>query len=93
MMNDSSNLSGSDTTPVQTLTNHYVKVQRQYQQILDRWTPFVLKRWLATAGLLALFMLRIVLAQGVRLSLFLLSFLHMADGLHSGISVSPCALL
>jgi len=86
-MNDSSNLSESDTTPLQSLTNNYVKVQRQYQQILDRWTPFVLKRWLATAGLLAVFMLRIVLAQGVRYFLF---FIWLADefGFCSGTSVS-----
>ncbi|TFY61717.1 hypothetical protein EVJ58_g4336 [Rhodofomes roseus] len=38
--------------------------QRQYQQLLDRITPFVLYRWLGAAGLLALFILRIVLAQG-----------------------------
>jgi hypothetical protein len=42
----------------------HARVQRQYQQILDRWTPYMLYRWLATAGLLALFFLRIVLAQG-----------------------------
>lgn len=37
---------------------------RQYQVLLDRVTPFVLYRWLGTAGLLGLFMLRIVLSQG-----------------------------
>ena len=51
--------------PLQPLVAHYTKAQRQYQQWLDRVTPFVLYRWLSTAGLLALFMLRIVLAQGV----------------------------
>ena len=39
--------------------------ERQYQQLLDRWTPHTLNRWLATAGLLAVFFLRIVLSQGV----------------------------
>ncbi|EPT00332.1 hypothetical protein FOMPIDRAFT_1023734 [Fomitopsis schrenkii] len=38
--------------------------QRQYQQLLDRITPFVLYRWVGTAGLLAVFGLRIVLSQG-----------------------------
>lgn len=38
--------------------------QRQYQQLLDRITPFVLYRWVGTAGLLAVFALRIVFAQG-----------------------------
>ena len=43
----------------------YSKVQRQYQQLLDRVTPFVLYRWVGTAVLLSLFFLRIVLSQGV----------------------------
>ncbi|KAI0741142.1 retrieval of early ER protein Rer1 [Earliella scabrosa] len=50
--------------PLQPLMAHYTKAQRQYQQWLDRVTPFVLYRWLSTAGLLAVFMLRIVFAQG-----------------------------
>ncbi|KIM40285.1 hypothetical protein M413DRAFT_446465 [Hebeloma cylindrosporum] len=62
MMSDSG--SGLEPSPMQNVTAQYVKIQRQYQQILDRWTPHMLQRWLATAGLLALFFLRIVLAQG-----------------------------
>ncbi|KAF8911480.1 retrieval of early ER protein Rer1 [Gymnopilus junonius] len=62
MMNDSG--SGIEPTPLQNVSATYVKIQRQYQQILDRWTPHVLNRWLATAGLLFLFFLRIVLSQG-----------------------------
>jgi len=47
------------------------KLQRQYQQTLDRWTPHVLQRWLGTLALLITFMLRIVLSQGVsRVHLF-----------------------
>ncbi|CCL99233.1 uncharacterized protein FIBRA_01248 [Fibroporia radiculosa] len=42
----------------------FTKVQRQYQQLLDRLTPFVLYRWLGTAGLLSIFMLRILFSQG-----------------------------
>ncbi|KAF7362220.1 Protein RER1 [Mycena venus] len=60
-------MSGSDTmetTPVQNLQGQFTKVQRQYQQLLDRWTPHTLNRWLATSGLLAVFLLRIVLSQG-----------------------------
>ena len=52
---------------VQNITAHYTKIHRSYRQILDRWTPFVLQRWLATAGLLSVFLLRIILAQGVSL--------------------------
>jgi hypothetical protein len=63
MMSDSG--SGLEASPMQNVTAQYAKIQRQYQQILDRWTPHILQRWLATTGLLALFLLRIVLAQGV----------------------------
>ena len=65
MMSDSG--SGVEPSPVQNITAHYTKIHRSYQQVLDRWTPFVLHRWLATAGLLSVFLLRIVLAQGVGL--------------------------
>ncbi|KAF8435017.1 retrieval of early ER protein Rer1 [Boletus edulis BED1] len=52
------------STPLQTLQASISNVQRQYQQTLDRWTPHILQRWLATLGLLVLFMLRIVFSQG-----------------------------
>jgi len=54
----------STSSPMQPLLNQYYKGKRQYQQMLDRVTPFVLYRWLGTAGVLFLFVLRIVLAQG-----------------------------
>lgn len=86
MMADTS--SGVEPSPVQNITAGYSKIQRQYQQVLDRWTPYMLYRWLGTAGLLALFMLRIVLAQGV--SVFLPSrFSYDPDAtFSSGILVS-----
>jgi len=62
MMSDSG--SGLEPSPVQNLQAQYAKIQRLYQQTLDRWTPHMLNRWLASAGLLALFLIRIVLAQG-----------------------------
>ncbi|KAF4621348.1 hypothetical protein D9613_000849 [Agrocybe pediades] len=62
MMSDSG--SGVDPSPIQNVSAQYTKIQRQYQQILDRWTPHVLYRWLSTAGLLVVFLLRIVLSQG-----------------------------
>jgi hypothetical protein len=55
---------GADT-PVQNVTAQYARIQRYYQQTLDRWTPHVLYRWLSTAGLLGVFLLRIIFAQGV----------------------------
>ncbi|OBZ69934.1 Protein rer1 [Grifola frondosa] len=50
--------------PFQPVSLQYTKARRQYQQWLDRVTPFVLYRWLGTAGVLALFVLRILFAQG-----------------------------
>ncbi|KAI5986855.1 retrieval of early ER protein Rer1 [Pisolithus albus] len=50
--------------PLAAAQLQFAKLQRQYQQTLDRWTPHVLQRWLGTLGLLILFMLRIVLSQG-----------------------------
>lgn len=67
MMNDTG--SGVDGTPFQNVAASWSKLQRQYQQFLDRWTPHVLHRWLALAGLLVVFFLRIVLAQGVSIHL------------------------
>ncbi|KAF9039423.1 retrieval of early ER protein Rer1 [Hymenopellis radicata] len=71
-----SDTDAADATPVQNVMATYSRLQRQYQQILDRWTPFMLNRWLATGGLLCLFMLRIVLAQGVHAhAIYLLNLL------------------
>lgn len=68
--------SGVESSPVQNISAQYAKIHRAYQQVLDRWTPFMLYRWLATAGLLFVFMLRIVLAQGVSRYSLLSSFAH-----------------
>lgn len=57
----------SSDTPFTPISAQYTKLQRQYQQMLDKVTPFVLYRWLGTAGLLSVFVLRIVLSQGVSL--------------------------
>ncbi|KIK67498.1 hypothetical protein GYMLUDRAFT_37630 [Collybiopsis luxurians FD-317 M1] len=56
--------SGVEPSPVQNISAAYTRVSRQYQQILDRWTPFVLYRWLGTGGVLSVFFLRIVFSQG-----------------------------
>ncbi|KAI6148390.1 retrieval of early ER protein Rer1 [Pisolithus tinctorius] len=50
--------------PLAAAQLQFAKLQRQYQQTLDRWTPHVLQRWLGTLGLLIIFMLRIVLSEG-----------------------------
>ena len=79
--------SGLEPSPVQNLQAQYAKIQRLYQQTLDRWTPHMLNRWLASAGLLALFFLRIVLSQGVSFLIFPKTF--QLTRLHSGTLVGP----
>ncbi|KAK0241456.1 retrieval of early ER protein Rer1 [Armillaria solidipes] len=61
MMSDSDS---GDGNPIQNVTAAYGRFQRQYQQILDRWTPHMLNRWLATGGIFCVFLLRVVFAQG-----------------------------
>lgn len=51
------------------ISRRITRLQRQYQLYLDRSTPFVAYRWASFAGLAVIFMLRILLSQGV--SLFL----------------------
>ncbi|KAG8948793.1 hypothetical protein FRC04_009256 [Tulasnella sp. 424] len=46
------------------LMAQYEKYSRMLQYQVDRTTPHTINRWLATAGLNALFLLRIVFAQG-----------------------------
>ncbi|OZJ04844.1 Protein RER1 [Bifiguratus adelaidae] len=43
---------------------HKTAFERRYRQYLDEITPYIYQRWTVTAGLLVLFMLRILLAQG-----------------------------
>jgi hypothetical protein len=57
---------------VQQAQDQYRKYMRQYQYYLDRTTPHVTQRWLSTVGVYAVFMLRVVFAQGVSLSCFTL---------------------
>ena len=66
IMMSSSDSEPSTGGPLKPVMDQYYKTMRQYQILLDRVTPFVLYRWLSTAGLVAVFLLRIVLAQGVR---------------------------
>ncbi|KAI1475981.1 retrieval of early ER protein Rer1 [Daldinia eschscholtzii] len=54
----------ADQTPFAAVTAQTSKIQRQYQALLDRSTPYVLQRWVGTGAFLAIFFLRIVLAQG-----------------------------
>jgi hypothetical protein len=56
---------GVEPSPIQNITANYARLQRRYQQILDRLTPHMLYRWVGFAALLGVFFLRIVFAQGV----------------------------
>jgi hypothetical protein len=63
MMSSTDNGLG-DTAPVHNIPAQYTKLKRQYQQILDKWTPHTVQRWIGTSVLLAIFVLRILTAQG-----------------------------
>ncbi|KAI7871882.1 Golgi membrane protein [Spinellus fusiger] len=53
----------TEDTP-STLSAQKTALDRKWQQLLDRTTPFVYQRWTGTAVLLMLFMARIVYAEG-----------------------------
>lgn len=48
------------------LMAQYEKYTRMYQYHIDRTVPHTVSRWLTTAGLNAIFLLRVVMAEGVR---------------------------
>ena len=67
---------------IQENTNVYA---RKFQALLDRSTPHVVERWLGTGGLFLLFVLSVVLRQGVSCILIStvamnVSFLRQEDG-------------
>ena len=49
---------------VQRMMQQSAMLERRVQAFLDKTTPHVTERWAVTAGLLFLFMLRIIFAQG-----------------------------
>ena len=62
----SSEATGETSGSLQNIPATYARIKRQYQQLLDRVTPHVFYRWIGTIVTVALFELRIVYAQGVR---------------------------
>lgn len=50
---------------LQPVAAQYTKWMRQYRHLLDMSAPHVMHRWIGTSVVASLFMLRIVLAQGV----------------------------
>lgn len=53
-----------EQTPFAAVSAQTSKIQRQYQALLDRSTPFVTYRWIGTGVALLLFFARILYAQG-----------------------------
>lgn len=66
---------------VQQAQDQYRKYARQYQVYLDRTTPHIVQRWAATAGIYFLFMMRVIIGQGVsNILLFELEFIETSEG-------------
>jgi hypothetical protein len=65
----SSEATGEASASLQNIPATYTRIKRQYQQLLDRVTPHTLYRWVGTTATVALFELRIIYAQGVRVPL------------------------
>lgn len=53
-----------DQTPFAAVTAQTSKIQRHYQALLDRSTPYVTYRWIGSGVLLLMFFARILVAQG-----------------------------
>jgi hypothetical protein len=62
----SSDASGEASASLQNIPATYARLKRQYQQTLDRVTPHIMYRWIGTTVTIAVFELRILYAQGVR---------------------------
>ena len=74
-MMSSSEATGETSASLQNIPATYARIKRQYQQTLDRITPHVLYRWVGTTVTIAIFELRIVYAQGVRVPPVFLNFI------------------
>lgn len=68
-MMSSSDAASETSASLQNIPATYARLRRQYQQGLDRITPHIFYRWIGTAVTIALFELRILYAQGVRVPL------------------------
>lgn len=65
-MMSSSDATGEASASLQNIPATYARLKRQYQQTLDRVTPHIMYRWVGTTATIAIFELRILYAQGVR---------------------------
>lgn len=64
MMSADSNLMKDEEPNESSFMRKYRELEQAYQYQLDRLTPYTTYRWLATIGLIGIFMLRILLSQG-----------------------------
>lgn len=64
MMRPNGDELGDAPPAVQQFLAHSSQAQQRVQSFLDSTTPYTARRWGTTAGLLVLFMLRIIFAQG-----------------------------
>jgi hypothetical protein len=76
-MMSSSEATGETSGSLQNIPATYARIKRQYQQLLDRVTPHVFYRWIGTTLTVALFELRILYAQGVRVHCTILEVPHL----------------
>jgi hypothetical protein len=72
----SSDATGETSASLQNIPATYARLKRQYQQNLDRITPHVFYRWVGTTVAVAIFELRILYAQGVRVPPNIFEFHH-----------------
>lgn len=96
----SSEATGEASASLQNIPATYARLRRQYQQTLDRITPHIVQRWVGTTVTIALFELRILYAQGVRVSTniskvpsLMWSIPSLSIDMYSGILVSPSPLI
>jgi hypothetical protein len=90
-MMSSSDATGETSASLQNIPATYARLKRQYQQNLDRITPHVLYRWVGTTVTIAIFELRILYAQGVRVPPHIPEIYHsfgvLSSAMYSGILV------
>jgi len=59
------------------VTQFFKSVSVRYQSLLDKWTPHVRSRWGFAIGLIFLFMIRILFAQGWYIVTYALGIYHL----------------
>ncbi len=81
---------------LQPVAAQYTKWMRQYRHLLDMSAPHVMHRWIGTSVVASLFMLRIVLAQGVSTFFLLAPVVALEDRililLHLRVSRISCGI-